>query len=893
MRKYSLFILFTLFFITVLYANEDIVYNREGIPVEAGKAIFKISPLFKDKLHLSGLQTDINTIDDKLREIGITALNQHFQTNPRLDKEGLPDLTLILEISFDRGKSPFGIVHLLSTDSYIEYAEPVYIHEAFESPNDPNYSTSLYLASLQAESAWDIHKGEDGLQPVIVAVVDTGVRWKHPDLAENIWQNLGEDANGNGYTMYHDGNAWVMDVGDLNGIDDDDNGKIDDLIGWNFMANANFEEDNDPHDPGSHGTVVAGISGARTNNALGTASLTWNIILMPISCAMPGQTSSIYRGYNAIIYAAENGADVINCSWGGSTFSQANQDAVNYAYGLGSIIVAAAGNSNNANPIYPAALQNVVAVASLQNDGVKTSVSSFGAFVDVGAPAVSINSTTGNSSYATVSNATSWASPVGSALTALIKSYNPDWTQEQVINQLIATCDDVDALNPGREYMLGGGKLNAYRALSEENVSVAQVLKLGFHELLPPSDSNENNAVEPGENFAMNIVLRNYSFGVSEENAVFTLSSSSPHVTILNNQHIADIPSDSFFSLDDAFWVYISPTANSQYVQFQLEVSTTLPVVIGSTHTINVLIHNGGMYVWEGIANARNMSGAYIRNRLLAMGYTTTYGTVFPASFHSFDAVFLSFGTPGSSIHRFNKPDYYYALKEYLMSGGKLYIEGGDVVGFDLQTYFPSIDNGMSAHEVLYPILGIFSADDGDSNTITDLHGNNGWHTLGLNFSESAQTVNLSLDTFVPGVNGVAAFQESDYGIVGVQSTGNHGQRSFVFSYALRELIDGDFPNTRVELVNRIVDFFTADELILPDIQSLELIKLPSGQLKLQWDYPFWVDSFNVYYSADLSGDFETILAETEEPEYTFDPELLDNKAFFKIKAERSFGIDR
>ncbi len=110
---------------------------------------------------------------------------------------------------------------------------------------------------------------------------------------------------------------------------------------------------------------------------------------------------------------------------------------------------------------------------------------------------------------------------------------------------------------------------------------------------------------------------------------------------------------------------------NSHYAQFQIAVTASLPIVLGASFTTSVLIHNGGVFVWEGVAGARNMSGAYLKTRLQAMGKSVTYGTVFPASFHSFEAVFLSFGTPGTNITRLNSSTMYFAIKDYLLNAGK------------------------------------------------------------------------------------------------------------------------------------------------------------------------------------------------------------------------------
>jgi len=792
---------------------------------EPGKVVFKIQADHKLQLKLSSSGTGISAIDNKLQAIGGFSLQPRWQTSKNKSRTTLPDLSGIIELSFDPSIHPSAVINQLKQLPEIEYAEPIYIDTIFDAPDDPRYPSSLYFSSLQAEDAWDIHKGEDGTQPVILAVVDTGVNWKHADLVQNIWQNLAEDANSNGYTIYYNGSAWVYDAGDLNGIDDDGNGKIDDLIGWDFMLDASGAQHYDPYQSSGHGTSVSGIANARTNNTVGVASVAWNVTLMPISCSYTG-SSSIFRGYDAIIYAAENGADVINCSWGGSTFSQANQDAIDYAYALGSLIVAAAGNSNNSTPIYPAAYQNVVATAALNNDGTKSSVSSFGGFVSVGAPTQAVDTTSG-SGYAQVGGPTSYASPIASSLAALIKSYNPTWTNAQVANQLVATCDNIDLLNPGKENMLGQGKLNAYRALSEIAPLPDQELKVALHQLRTPNDANSNRAIEAGETFSLNLTLRNYSYGASSANVNYILSSSDPMVSILDNSYSGSMDADSYVYLDDVFSVLVSPTATSKYVSFSLSVSADIPVVIGSTLTFQVLINAGGVFVWEGKASGRDMSGNYIRSRLIALGHQTTYGTVFPASFLTFDAVFLSFGMVGSNITRFNTNDMYVAVKEYLEGGGKLYIEGCDVVGFDLATYLPDVEGALDAHEVLWPMLGISDAEDGTSNPIDGLSGDEGWITYPMNFSASNQTVSDYIDVFEPASGAYPAWIESGYGIVGVEYTGSFGQRTFVSSYPLAELVDGVAPHTRSELVNRIITFFLDPDPQMPEI----LVITPAQEL--------------------------------------------------------------
>jgi len=791
----------------------------------SGTAVFKIKPEYRGELSKASGFTGISSIDARLQSLGSTRAEPLFRTSGK--RSAAAEINLIYRV-----QSQFpaqAVVNLLANDPHVQYAEVMYPDEAFAVPNDPNYSTSLYFSALEAEAAWDIHKGEEGAG-VILALVDTGCRWTHPDLAENIWNNLGEDADHDGQTMYYNGSAWVMDSGDLNGVDDDLNGFVDDLNGWDFMLSSAGDQANDPYEDNGHGTIVSGIMDARTNNSLGISSLAWNLTLMPLSCDYG--TGYIFNGYEAIAYAAENGADVINCSWGSSAFSQAAQDVITYAQSLGAIIVAAAGNSNNQVPLYPAAYRGVISTAALDNGGVKYSSSSYGAYVDVGAPSISIGATYG-AGYATVNGATSYANPICTALTGLVKSYYPALSNQDIINRVKGSCDDVDALNPGKENLLGEGKLNAYHALSDVAPVPDNEIRLGLIENRPVTDANGNLAVEPGELFSVNLFLRNW--GTGPGNATFTLSTSNPAVTILDNTETGVLAADDYYLLQNAFRIQASPTAASQYVTFTLQTTADIPVVAGSSLSFSILIHNGGIFIWEGTNGVRDMSGAFIRTTLQGMGYTCVYGNSFPSSFYSFDAVFLSFGSLSSANVRLSSISMFNAIRSYLESGGRLYMEGADAIGYDLATYFPLIEGGRDGDDIMWPLLGIAKATDGATNTIDALDGVSYTPTAGISFSASTQTNVSSIDLFTPlRAQSREAFVESGYGTVAIVSLGDYGQRSFVSSYALRELTDGSFPNTRANLLDKIMEYFEAQDVTLP-LELLSFTAVYTNQPLLSW----------------------------------------------------------
>jgi serine protease len=333
------------------------------------------------------------------------------------------------------------------------------------------------------------------------------VDWKHTDLTLNIWQNLGEDANGNGRTLEFIGGEWVFDPGDLNGIDDDGNGFVDDLIGWDMVLNNN----NPNHNWGeNHGTHCAGIAAGVTNNEHGISSISWNVKVMPLQVA--SSNGLFTQAYNGIIYAAENGADFISNSWSSPIPTQANQEVINYANSLGSIVLAAASNDNSLLKHYPASYIGVLSIASVSVNDVKASYSSFGPAVDISAPGGGteggILSTLPNNSYG-LGSGTSMACPLVAGCFGLLKAYNPTWTVEQLVTQVLGTADDIDLINPAYANLLGTGRVNAMRFMSEQNVVMPQKLKL---EMIASSydDANGNNINEPGELVTLNLQFRNY-----------------------------------------------------------------------------------------------------------------------------------------------------------------------------------------------------------------------------------------------------------------------------------------------------------------------------------------------------------------------------------------------
>ncbi|MCC7302487.1 MAG: S8 family serine peptidase [Bacteroidia bacterium] len=334
------------------------------------------------------------------------------------------------------------IVEIINALPEIEYAELVPYDKIDLTPNDPSYPSNLWhLTKINAAGAWNYFSAGSTRK---VAIVDNAVQRTHTDLSANIWVNPGEIAN--------------------NGVDDDGNGYIDDINGYDVADN-----DNNPNPPNTsfdHGTHCSGAASATTNNGTGIAAIGWSTKIVAVKATGDADSpTSVTAGYTGISYAASIGADVISLSWGGTSSSQSAQNVINAAWNAGCVIVAAAGNSGVNQNHYPAAYTNVIAVASTTSTDAKSSFSNYGAWVDVSAPGSSIYSTIPNNTYVSMSG-TSMATPIVAGLLGLMKSLNPTISKTALINCLTSTCDNINAQNPSYIGMLGAGRINANNAMA-------------------------------------------------------------------------------------------------------------------------------------------------------------------------------------------------------------------------------------------------------------------------------------------------------------------------------------------------------------------------------------------------------------------------------------------
>ncbi|MGE4198591.1 MAG: S8 family peptidase, partial [Phycisphaerales bacterium] len=332
------------------------------------------------------------------------------------------------------------------------YAELDYFVHADVVPNDPSFGNLWGLnntgqtvngdagianADINAPEAWDVVTGSSSFA---IADIDSGVNWSHPDLAANIWSNPGEVADG---------------------IDNDGNGLIDDVRGWDFVNN-----DNNPTDDNGHGTHTSGTFGAVGNNGVGVTGVMWVCRIVPLKFLNASGSGAISGALSALQYCTNKGIKVSNNSWGGGGFSQSFLDAINASQSVGHIFVAAAGNSasnNDAVASYPASYSsgNIIAVVATNNNDGFASFSNYGATsCDIGAPGVTVYSTY-LSSYAYL-DGTSMATPHVAGVVGLVYVRNPTWSWSQVRSQVLSTARTVSSLS-GR--CATGGVVNAAAAV--------------------------------------------------------------------------------------------------------------------------------------------------------------------------------------------------------------------------------------------------------------------------------------------------------------------------------------------------------------------------------------------------------------------------------------------
>lgn len=358
----------------------------------------------------------------------------------------------------------------LQKNQSIESIEPVkifHLDTPIGYPSDSLFDKQWAMKKIGAENAWKTSTGKG----ILVGVIDTGIDFLHPDLQRNLWVNSKEDRNQNGtfepYAFTETRNGLS---GDLNGIDDDGNGFIDDVIGYDFVdqfiTNIGDASGRDaiPYDEQGHGTSVSGIISAQKNNIIGVSGLAYDSKLVSLRAFDATGNAEEDDIAAAIVYAALNGVQVLNMSFGDVVYSPITRSACQFAESMGVTLVASAGNDGSTLPRFPASYPEVISVAATNDRDSRASFSSYGSQLTLSAPGVAIPTTSVGGKYKSNFQGTSAAAPHVAATAALILEINPALRPAEVRGILQASCDDLGA--KGWDTDFGAGRINAATAVA-------------------------------------------------------------------------------------------------------------------------------------------------------------------------------------------------------------------------------------------------------------------------------------------------------------------------------------------------------------------------------------------------------------------------------------------
>ena len=405
--------------------------------------------------------------------------------------------------------------YALAREPGVDWVSRNHVFHAEFVPNDSMYGEKWWLQRVSAPLAWDISRGDyaTGDSAVIIGIVDTGVDYKHPDLISKIWVNQG-DAN-------------------QNGIDDDDNGFVDDSIGWDFVdapalpSDGDYlVRDRDPKDEMGHGTYVSGIAAGATNNSLCVSSIGFNCRIM---CLRAGNADGYLQETDiaaAILYGVENGARVINMSFGDKVASPLLREVCTIAGQAGIVLVASAGNDRTDSIHYPSGFPEVISVGATNQYDLKAGFSDFGPSVDVFAPGDSIQSTVFENDgercgYWRLPSGTSYSAPMVSGLAGLVIAVNPALTPEDVKEVIVTTADDLE--QPGWDPRTTHGRINARRAVEQAAHGADVIARL----ISPPQDQGfAADFAVTGEAWGADFNSWTLSFGFGETPLTWTLVAS-------------------------------------------------------------------------------------------------------------------------------------------------------------------------------------------------------------------------------------------------------------------------------------------------------------------------------------------------------------------------------
>lgn len=714
---------------------------------------------------------------------------------------------------------------------FVTSAEPDLLRPVLDRiPNDPLWNSQWDKRLMQLPRAWEFSTGS---REIICVAVDGGTYWPHVDFFANLWVNPGEDIDGD--QVPYVAPDYPGDYDDLNGVDDDQNGKTDDFIGWDFIRNisgcaagedCDSQEDNDPTSVGDHGTHVLGIMGARGNNGIGVTGANWNVRIM---ASRAGYTrASDGQGYivqsasiPCMLWANAHGARIINMSYGSSSGSSQEANAILACWNNGAVLCGAAGNDGVPNPHYPANHPHVIAVGSVNSNDALSDFTNRGTWVDCYAPGNTVMSTVipGYTDYP----GTSMASPNAAGVIALLWSIFPDMTNQQIEDLALDNCADIRAANPGvNPAWLGAGRIDAALPLA------SRFPYLSIESYAVYGDNDDDNRLEPGENGSFVMTLHNDAEWSAAQNIQVVISSSDPYLTVtggnLNYGNIAPGASVENSNTpvqigvaasipEDAYWtsLNVSITGNNG-----LAMERSLMLRIGRPQTLVVADDGQDTYHRFFVNSLVEQTTGYNHD----FWRISESGALIFADVHEYEIIVWVCGNQDTGTLT---ADDQALLSQFLDGGGKLFLAGqgvaNDIGGTPFfGNYLHAQATGLAGGRDVRAVAGDPISDGMNLLLLGGGCGGNGM---------------VGPDQIVP-VNGGVGFYEYSGGGTGAVHFDNSTYKTVYFAFAVEAACGANNTTHHSVIIRRAMDWFGAR---ISDAEPRSTAELPAG-FALRANYP-------------------------------------------------------
>lgn len=561
-------------------ADYTILTTSDGIQYLSDKIVIGImpdsKPLNTGEFDTPGFSAGYGSLDRLCEQYGVVKVEKYYKgkLKPSHMKESVDRM---YSLATDGRSDVWEAAAVISGEPYLQYAEVHYVPQPCYEPNDPSIGNQWFLGNIRAYEAWDIVRGEE-TDTVIIGIVDTGVYYDHPDLEPNMWINPPEDLNNNGIFD----NFPENEGGDLNWLDDDDNGYEDDVCGIDMGA-----RDADPAEEyPDHGTHVAGCASEATDNEIGGAGPAFSAKIIAAKAA--GTGGSLIATNVCIIYCVDVGAHFVNCSYGNYIYSNAERQIIESAFEDGCLVVAAAGNDNTDVEHYPAGYEKSLCVAATANGDVRAGFTNYGDWIDISSPGVNIYSTWAHDSYSFLQG-TSMASPVCAGAAALVKAQDINRTTQDIWDIITQSADSVAlySRNPNWVGLLGAGRVDAFGGLAYQ--LYPNLRAISSEQTITNDDGD--GIPNPGEALEVIVTIRN--FWAEAANVHGSVSTDDADLTIIDGEaDYGDIGSDSEGeNSSDPFTMNISQDALVHAIPVEITITADGGYSVTDTFYIDVSLN--------------------------------------------------------------------------------------------------------------------------------------------------------------------------------------------------------------------------------------------------------------------------------------------------------------